>query len=359
MPTIADMPFTDDAAVRTEEGPPPVEPSGPTVDGGRGRARRRVTLELWAVLALFAVGFPAQWIDATVPPMLPVLQTVSTSLAPVPAFVLLLAALSRRWRVAAAALMLTVVQCMTLVPWWVAGDRVVAATGDDLVVMAANLQYGRGDPDAVVSHVRGLDVDVLALSEVTPDARDALVAAGLTRDLPHVVDEARVGAGGGMILSRHPLSTDVAPAVPSATYATPAAMVSSPAGEVLVVAAHPVPPWPGDTSLWHAELAAVASWAAAVPDATPLVIAGDLNATLDHPVLRRFGGSGLRDAHREIGHGPVVTFPRTLRGGVTVPPMFQIDHVLSRGVGIADAGTLGIPGSDHAAVWATLVAAAR
>lgn len=158
--------------------------------------------------------------------------------------------------------------------------------------MAGNLQYGRGDPDVVVTAVRRRGVDVLALSEVTPDARDALVAAGITADLPHVVDQAREGPGGGMLLSRHPIATDAAPPVPTLTFATPSGVVDAPGGEALVVAAHPVPPWPGDTERWHSELAALASWAADVGPDIRLVVAGDLNATDAHPVLRRFADAG-------------------------------------------------------------------
>lgn len=247
-----------------------------------------------------------------------------------------------------------VAQLATLAPWWIPGDRVVAGDRGDLVVMATNLQYGRGAADAVVAAVRERQVDVLAVSEVTPRARDALVAAGITGALPHVVDQARAGAGGGMLLSRHPLRVDGVPAVPPSMFATPAAAVDAPGGEVVIAAAHPVPPWPGDTELWHAELAALASWATRVGAHVPVVVAGDLNATAAHPVLRRFTDAGLRDAHRELGRGPVATWPRAARTGIAVPPVLHLDHILSRGLGVADAGTVTIPGSDHDAVWASL-----
>ena len=191
--------------------------------------------------------------------MLPAIQAFEALLVPASAGLVLLALWAGHRVVALAAGGLAIVQLATLVPW-VAGDRAVAPAHDALVVMAGNLQYGRGDPATVVSAVRRRDVDVLALSEVTPDARDALGAAGITADLPHVVDQAREGPGGGMILSRHPVATDAVPPVPTMTFATPAAVVDAPGGKALVVAAHPVPPWPGDTERWHSELAALASW---------------------------------------------------------------------------------------------------
>lgn len=65
--------------------------------------------------------------------------------------------------------------------------------------------------------------------------------------------------------------------------------------------------------------------------------------------------AGLHDAHREIGRGPVATWPRSGRWGVPIIQLLQLDHVLSRGFGIAGAGTVITPGSDHDAVWAQLV----
>lgn len=336
-----------DAPARRAGDPPDPDPAG-------GRARRRVLWELMALVVLLALALLTRWIDGATPQMLPAIQAFGALTVPASAGLVLVGLWAGHRPVALAAGGLALVQLATLVPWWVAGDRAVAPDRGALVVMAGNLQYGRGDPDVVVTAVRRRGVDVLALSEVTPDARDALVAAGITADLPHVVDQAREGPGGGMLLSRHPIATDAAPPVPTLTFATPSGVVDAPGGEALVVAAHPVPPWPGDTERWHSELAALASWAADVGPDIRLVVAGDLNATDAHPVLRRFADAGLRDAHRQLGHGPVATWPRSERFGVPLVPLLHLDHVLSRGFGVADAGRVAIPGSDHDAVWASL-----
>ena len=72
-------------------------------------------------------------------------------------------------------------------------------------------------------------------------------------------------------------------------------------------------------------------------------------------MFRRFQHAGLNDAHRQVGAGLVVTWPRTGRNGVTLPAMVHLDHVLFRGMDVTDAGALVIPDSDHDAVWAALV----
>jgi endonuclease/exonuclease/phosphatase (EEP) superfamily protein YafD len=84
-------------------------------------------------------------------------------------------------------------------------------------------------------------------------------------------------------------------------------------------------------------------------------MAGDFNATAAHPAFRRFGDVGLRDAHREVGAGPVTTWPRFAFPGLAqLDGWFHIDHVLARGLAATDAGVVRIPGSDHDAVWAEL-----
>jgi hypothetical protein len=164
-----------------------------------------------------------------------------------------------------------------------------------------------------------------------------------------------ISAAGGMIYSRHPVMSSDVPPVPDTTFEAPVATIDAPGGPVVVLAAHPVPPWPVDSRRWHAEMTALATWAADTADGPPLVIAGDMNASEAHPALRRFGDAGMYDAQREVGAGPVRTWPRI----APFPfPWFHIDHVLVRGLGVADAGTVVLPGSDHDAVWAALAPAA-
>jgi endonuclease/exonuclease/phosphatase (EEP) superfamily protein YafD len=362
------MPIRDGTIARAAD---PAAADG--TDAGRsGRARRRVTIELAAVLAVVAVGVALRWVDATTPSVVPAIQAVGGTIGPA-AFITVLAALTRRWRIVATAAVLLVAQMGLQLPWWIAGDRATDASEDPLVVMTANVQYGQADPAALITTVRTYDVDVLTVLEATGALRDELAALGLTEQLPHVIDRSYqdctpawrataggadpgcVSAAGALLYSRHPLGDGSVPRPPVTTFEAPAAVVAAPGGEIVVMAAHPVPPVGRASARWRAELTALVDWAGDVPTGTPLVIAGDFNADETHPALRRFADAGLYDAHREIGAGPVATWPREGRFGVPMIPLFHLDHVLARGLDVTAAGTTPLPGSDHDVAWAALV----
>jgi hypothetical protein len=95
----------------------------------------------------------------------------------------LLSALLREWWPAVVAVVLAGV----VAAWWIPAFLPAPADpgGTDLRVMTANLQFGRADPDAVVAAVGEQRVDLLALEELTPQARSGLRRAGLDRLLPH------------------------------------------------------------------------------------------------------------------------------------------------------------------------------
>ncbi len=89
----------------------------------------------------------------------------------------------------------------------------------------------------------------------------------------------------------------------------------------------------------------------------PLVVAGDFNATMQHPRLRAFAKhAGLTEAHQAVGRGLVTTWPLHRRA---VPPFMRLDHVFTRGLAVAGAGEFSIPGSDHRGTVADLVVPAR
>lgn len=344
------------ATAVTDPRPPEDARTGQPPDAERARrARRRVTVELGVALAVAAVLPLTRFVDATTPWWLPAVQALSAVPLPPALFVLVLAALSRRPRLAMTAGLVALLHMPPLVGWWTVGDHVAGpGASDPLVVMAANLQYGTGDADAVVAAAEEHDVDVLILLEATRAAARAFTARGIDDRLPHGQIAPREDAGGLMVFSRFPLTTDDVPTVPRQLYTTRAFRVRA-AADVVVLAAHPVPPLGRQVDVWHREVAALAQWADRVPDGTPVVVAGDFNAGHPHPVFRRFHAAGLRDAHREIGHGPALTWPSSRIGSLPIPRFADLDHVLMRGLDVADAGTAAVPGSDHDAVWAALV----
>ncbi|OUC84354.1 endonuclease/exonuclease/phosphatase family protein, partial [Streptomyces swartbergensis] len=106
------------------------------------------------------------------------------------------------------------------------------------------------------------------------------------------------------------------------------------------------PPIPGQVDLWNRELGALRDTAAADPG-TPLVLAGDFNASQDHAAFRRILDTGLSDAARLDDADRTATWP------ARTAPTFgaQIDHVLVSKHFAADrTRILDVADTDHRAV---------
>ena len=228
------------------------------------------------------------------------------------------------------------------------GSSTDAPSESNEVVAASNLQFGRADAAAIVERIRTLGLDTLVLTELTPEAADAIDAAGASELLPHRVGSPRVGADGTVILSRHSLTEVSAEHVPG-LFDQPVATVHAPHGDYVVRAMHPYPPTSKLVRGWHRQLGEAADWVAEQPAHTPLVLAGDFNASQAHPAYRRLA-EGMVDAQRATGSGWVRTWPQ----GSDIPAFVQLDHVLVRNGEVVDAGMSVVPGTDHALVWARL-----
>jgi endonuclease/exonuclease/phosphatase (EEP) superfamily protein YafD len=340
---------------------PAPAPEAAVAEGGHGDApaggaAQRATPPRWVgpvVVSLLAALTALRWVDSAAPAVITTFQAVVPALAVPVAVTVAVAAVARRGRTAVAAAALLAFHVVLLAPWWIADRPSGALDGPPLTVMATNLQYGRGDAGTVIHAVTDHDVDVLVVIEATPASREALRAAGAERLLPHVVGAARKDAGGTLLYSRYPLSERDVPPLPSLTFGQVAVQVDAPGGEVLVLGAHPMPPWPIATARWHAETSALVDWVDQVPGDLPLVVAGDLNGSIDHPATRRFLAAGMVDAHEAAGAGLPRTWPYD-RGLLDTPPLLHLDHVLARDLHPAAAGMVVVPGSDHAAVWARM-----
>jgi endonuclease/exonuclease/phosphatase (EEP) superfamily protein YafD len=235
------------------------------------------------------------------------------------------------------------------------GSGSTEASGHQRIrVMTSNLRFGHGDPAQVVDLVTAHDVDVLVLEEVTPPARAGLRSAGLDRVLPHHAGrpEART-PDGTMVFSRTRLSHVHRLRTRFESYSLDVALGGR-SNKLHLLAVHPHPPT-GNIDGWHAEQAVVRQAAAGLTG--PTVIAGDLNATMDHDSLRDLAGRGYDDAATETRSGWEPTWPS--QGvvsplGIDVPSLVAIDHVMSRGLKATHTATYPIAGSDHRALLATL-----
>jgi endonuclease/exonuclease/phosphatase (EEP) superfamily protein YafD len=95
-------------------------------------------------------------------------------------------------------------------------------------------------------------------------------------------------------------------------------------------------------------MAMLAKWCAG---GSPAIVAGDLNATLDHSLLRK-GMAGCTDAAEQRGQGLLSTWSPT-EGTELFGP--QIDHVLSTtGIDADSFSVHEIDGSDHRAILTTV-----
>ena len=113
-------------------------------------------------------------------------------------------------------------------------------------------------------------------------------------------------------------------------------------------------PWWRSVNSRGRQLAALGQWADGLGDG-PVVVAGDFNATKHWPAYRRVAErfEDLVEGWAEkSAHPPPLTWG--WRPGW--PRMLRIDHIFGTGLVAVDVEVVAIPGSDHAAVIADLVA---
>ncbi|MFD8233282.1 endonuclease/exonuclease/phosphatase family protein [Streptomyces sp. NPDC059696] len=253
---------------------------------------------------------------------------------------LLLTLLSRWWTGTVWGVLLLGLLAWFIEPYGKVGDPVGRPVAD-LRVLTSNVEFGQGT-GSLVAAVRREEPDVVFVEECD-HACDALLKRDLSRDYPHRRAVEGGGSEGSVILSRFPLRpTEGVPG----TMGMPGAVADVDGHAVRLQLAHPMPPLPGQVDLWRRELGAVREAAVADPG-TPLILAGDFNASQDHAAFRRILDTGLSDASRTGGADRTVTWP------ARTAPTFgaQIDHVLvSRDFGARRTRVLALTGTDHRAV---------
>ncbi|WP_347352479.1 endonuclease/exonuclease/phosphatase family protein [Intrasporangium sp.] len=250
-------------------------------------------------------------------------------------------------------LVATALHVVWLAPLYVGSQP--AAGGEPLVVMTQNFEYG--DADALAREVRDRGVDVLVLCDMGPAQWAAVQRSSVPVQLPHLADN-----GGGVVaFSRYPLADDEPMTLHGAGRSV--RIESSPIGPATLFALHPVQPYrPG---VWSEDGARVveAVRTSLAHDPDPTIVAGDLNATLDHWPVRALESLGLTDAVDAVNGGFQPTFPaggQERRLGIAVPPLVQIDHVLvSRQLVVNAVDRVATPGADHLGVLATVRRAVR
>lgn len=223
-----------------------------------------------------------------------------------------------------------------------------AADAPTAGVMTANLLAGAGDATRLVVEASEAGTDVLVVSEVTRGDVAEMEGVGLSDVFPHRLGQAEAAdgfVGATMVFSREPIEL-----VETLDTTFDGMLVRT--GDLSVLAVHPAPPTL--YADWKADHRAILEVAAREEVD---VIAGDLNATLDHAPLRALVDAGYRDAAELTNAGLAATWP--VDGGFPLlsllPPSVAIDHVLvSEAWTVTMTRTVDVPGSDHRAVLATV-----
>jgi vancomycin resistance protein VanJ len=226
-----------------------------------------------------------------------------------------------------------------------------AASGPTLSVMSFNTWSRNRDAPGIARVVLEAGPDLLLLQEIPPDVFRRVLP--LLRELygggaVHAAYEPEIQQA---VVSRYPLGPSIAMRDKGQAQKV---TLHLPAGAITVLNVHPLRA--GGWRSRHDQLAALLE-EDVLPEPTPVILGGDLNAP-EHSQVYRLVAARLGNAHREAGSGLGFTYPaaglRVL--GVPAFPVVRIDHVFfSRHFTALRAGTLpDSGGSDHRPVVAVL-----
>ncbi|MGQ7352465.1 endonuclease/exonuclease/phosphatase family protein [Quadrisphaera oryzae] len=199
------------------------------------------------------------------------------------------------------------------------------AGGADLVVLSLNTEHGGADAQQVAVAVAAAGADVVVLPETPATTAQQVVSLLGEQGRGYSASTATTSPDpthATSLLVADRLGTPAAAPAPAVELAAVAA--SAPTLPGPVVAVHPVAPVPQDGMVqrWRSDVPRAVAACTAAPGA---VVAGDFNATLDHPGLRDLGP--CVDAAAAAGAGGLGTWPSTVPQLLAAP----IDHVLVDG----------------------------
>jgi endonuclease/exonuclease/phosphatase (EEP) superfamily protein YafD len=310
---------------------------------------RRLWTVLGAVLlAVAAVAVAVRYVPIVNRPLI-----VTAALAPylmlgAPLALLVFGTL-KRWLAVALAAAVTAAAVAAQAPLYLSDD---APEGITVRFMSTNLRYGHADPQAVTALARA-HADVVAVQELTPEEATRLSAAGLDAEFPFHALQPKEGPAGVGIWSRYPITASNPIDGFWLGLLTAAVRIPGVDADTTVVVTHMSAPWPEPIQGWRDDMARLSGALAAIAaDADgPVLVAGDLNSTTDMREFRRLLHDGYRDAAEQAGAGVTRTHP----ADIVVPPVFAVDHILTRDATATSVRTFAVEGSDHR----TLVAAVK
>lgn len=214
-------------------------------------------------------------------------------------------------------------------------------------VVAANLLYTNVQPRAVGAALTAHEADVLVTVETPPAVATALVRNGY-----RMVARGKMLGSNTVVWSTHPARA--LPPIVLNDRALPVAEVLLADGPVIVVGVHLMSPSSEETlRRWNL------NWEGLLPSLQALegtvVVAGDFNSSRVHPPMRKLAESYDNSSSRSILSPFHPTWPTMPYQWWSIPvQIFDLDHVLVRGVAVREYHRFTIPGSDHLGVRAHL-----
>jgi endonuclease/exonuclease/phosphatase (EEP) superfamily protein YafD len=239
------------------------------------------------------------------------------------------------------------------------GDPAMQTKADgDVTVLSWNTLGDAPGADAIAALALKVDADVVVLPETS--AETAEIVAAIMADAGHAMQPLHLSldeiskARTTSVLISDAMGQYTRDDSAGTTEALPS-VVAVPADGTgpTIIAAHPISPVPGEMAHWRQGL----GWLADRCDGKNVILAGDLNSTLDHYNGLGTDGGDLgrcHDAARATGNAAVGTWPTSF------PPLLgaPIDHVMAtsdwRLVGFRVISTQDGAGSDHRPVVAQL-----
>ncbi|URM94914.1 endonuclease/exonuclease/phosphatase family protein [Actinomadura madurae] len=270
--------------------------------------------------------------------------------------VLLAGALWRRSASALAALLLPLVAWLSLFGGLFAGT---SHSGGDLTVASHNVGADNPDPVGTAHALAASGADVLALEELTDEAKP-IYERELAEAYPHRVVQGTVGLWSKLPLSDTgpvdiqtdygPLAASRPPEVTKEYLRALRITVTTDHGPLAVYVAHlgsaRVNPRTGFWTVHRDRNARALGEAIAAEHNERVVLLGDLNGTMDD---RAFAGitSQMRSAQEAAGDGFGFTWPAKF-------PVARIDQIMVKGVNPVSSRVLPATGSDHLPVAASI-----
>lgn len=247
--------------------------------------------------------------------------------------------------------LLFVLLVLAVLPWvqasWAPRAELVGTPIAQATIAAANVQFYNGDRTATQAAIAQLDVDLLALEEVTGGDETEL------RKHPRWPFQAWSGRSDVTrvaLLSRKRIVTHKTHTFDGVTVIE--ALIDLGESPLRVFVVHLSSPGdPESAARRNRQLAMLARELDIERHPEPILVLGDFNLTPGTSMWRTFTGyTGLR---RAPGNAPA-TWPSILG-----PFGITIDHILARGAGLGEVQSFAIPGSDHRGIRALLEVESR